>query len=418
MPDAFCDKPSDSEQEAQLANMPDVYVWAWEAAVVDGAEVETFVLKSCPPGHRLVNNSGSGFNQALQKCLPCGRGRYILDMYALCEDCPKGARCPDGDAFEPLAIDSVWEEVELSHSGTEYRRVKRVLECPPGHALEYDEALPINDNCMPCEPGTYRLDPSTRDSSKEQCLSCDPRAKCPGKDAVEAVAGYWRVQLLRWGTTHEYLPEASIACASKAGRPCLFPSEGSYALAGWKHRSMTCSLLPGGGDELFCARPLMVESDASLRRQKGDSLGASSSSNGSTSRALVVKCPIGACDSNQTCRQNRTGPVCGFCKPGYSMNADGCSEQPCPPEEEIRTVRWFVGTLVSLVFLLAYLSLSFRPVAPELDWLLARFFQGLVGLLSNMVCFYDANGDVGGGFMQVFELGKWALSKFNGLGAS
>lgn len=100
------------------------------------------------------------------------------------------------------------------------------------------------------------------------------------------------------------------------------------------------------------------------------------------------------------------------------MNADGCSEQPCPPEEEIRTVRWFVGTLVSLVFLLAYLSLSFRPVAPELDWLLARFFQGLVGLLSNMVCFYDANGDVGGGFMQVFELGKWALSKFNGLGAS
>jgi hypothetical protein len=416
--DAFCDKPSDSEKETQLANMPDDYLWVWEAAEVDGEQVETFVLKSCPPGHRLVNSSGSGFNQALQKCLPCGRGRYILDMHALCEECPKGANCPDGDAFEPLAQDSVWEEVERSDSTTEHRRFKRVLECPPGHALEYDEALPINDNCVPCERDTYRLDPSTRNSSQPHCILCDPRATCPGRDAVEAVEGYWRIQLLRWGTTHEYLPEASIACAGKEGRACLFPREGSYALGGWQERSMACMQLPGGGEELFCARPLLAN-DSHLRRQAGagEALDESSSSNGSTTRAIVVKCPIGACDSNQTCKQNRTGPVCGFCKPGYSMNADGCSEQPCPPEEELQAVRWFVGVIFIIAVLVAYLALSFRPVTPELDWLLARALQGLVGLLSSLVCFSDADGDVGGGFMQVLELGRWALAKINGLGA-
>ena len=91
--------------------MPEDYLWAWETAEVDGRQVETFVLKSCPAGHQMVNRSGSAFNPALQKCLPCGRGRYILDMHALCEDCPKGARCSDGDAFEPLVAGSVWEEV-------------------------------------------------------------------------------------------------------------------------------------------------------------------------------------------------------------------------------------------------------------------------------------------------------------------
>ena len=415
VPDSFCDKPSDVEKEGQLATMPEDYLWAWETAEVDGRQVETFVLKSCPAGHQLVNRSGSVFTPALQKCLPCGRGRYILDMHALCEDCPKGARCSNGDAFEPLVAGSVWEEVQLSD--TEYRRVKRLLECPPGHSLEYDEALPINDNCQPCERGTYRLDPCSRDSSMPHCVNCDPRATCPGGDIVEAVAGYWRVQLLQWGTTHEYMPEASIACAGKEGQPCLFPSDGTYLLGGWHERSMTCMPLPGSSpDELFCARAVLVESESRMshRRQPDQDLN-STTSNASASKAMVVKCPIGACDSNNTCLQNRTGPVCGFCKPGYSMNADGCSAQPCPAEEELQPLRWFVGAVFLIVFVATYLALSFRPVLPELDWLLARLMQGIVSLLSHLVCCHDANGDVGGGLMEVLDMGKWFLSRFGGI---
>jgi Ca2+-binding EF-hand superfamily protein len=418
VPDAFCDKPSDSEKETQLANMPDDYLWVWEAAEVDGEQVETIVLKSCPPGHRLVNSSGSGFNPALQKCLPCGRGRYILDMYALCEECPKGADCRDGDMFEPFAPGSVWEEIELSAAGSlasvaEYRRVKRVLECPPGYAILYDEALPVNDDCQPCERGTYRLEPCWRNSSVPHCILCDPRATCPGRDVVEAVAGYWRVQLLRWGTTHEYLPEASLACAGRAGQACLFPREGLYWLDGWQERSMTCMPLPGGGDELFCARPILVERDASSRRQLQKALN-SNASNSSTAKAMVVKCPIGACDNNNTCRQNRTGPVCGFCKPGYSMNANGCSAKPCPSGEELQTVRWLAGAIFFTLFFAAWVALSLKPVLPELEWLMARLLQGIVSMLSHLVCFYDANGDVGGGVLGILKFFKWFLKSIGG----
>lgn len=42
----------------------------------------------------------------------------------------------------------MWEEVEVFNSDTsEYRRVYRIVSCPPGYALERDEERPNNDNC-------------------------------------------------------------------------------------------------------------------------------------------------------------------------------------------------------------------------------------------------------------------------------
>jgi hypothetical protein len=59
-----------------------------------------------------------------------------------------GATCPDGAQFLPLAEGSVWEEVEVFNSDTsEYRRVYRIVSCPPGYALARDEERPNNDNC-------------------------------------------------------------------------------------------------------------------------------------------------------------------------------------------------------------------------------------------------------------------------------
>jgi len=266
-----------------------------------------FYLKKCPPGHRLINTTEPEVLAA--RCASCLPTTYIIDPLGPCVDCPVGASCPDGIRFVPHAVGSVWDEVRVTNADKTRQLVKRIVECPAGHALEFNEALPINDNCRPCEPNTYRLDPSVRNSSFKGCIPCHPRATCPGMDVIEAVKGYWRVAPILWDDFYEYLPGA--ACRME-GSPCLFPSEGFVPLQRWKEEQMTCSFLPGAGDDLFCARPIQ-------RR-----VGAATSVDSNISRVHIVRCPTGACASNNTCLANRTGPgamsACSTCYVGsYSF---------------------------------------------------------------------------------------------------
>ena len=248
-----------------------------------------FYLRQCPLGHRLINTTEPAVLAA--RCTPCPPTTYIIDPLGPCVDCPVGASCPDGTRFVPHAVGSVWEEVRMKN--VDQTMVKRIVECPAGHALEFDEALPVNDNCRPCKPNTYRLDPSVRNSSSKGCIPCDPKATCPGGEVVEAVEGYWRVSPVLWDDFTEYLPGA--ACRVE-GRPCLFPSEGFVLFQQWKEEQMTCRPLPGGGDDLFCARPIQRQGHTT------------SSLDGNDSRVHIVRCPTGACASNNTCLTNRTGP--------------------------------------------------------------------------------------------------------------
>ena len=80
------------------------------------------------------------------------------------------------------------------------------------------------------------------------------------------------------------------------GSPCLFPDEGFVPLQKWKEEQMTCRLLPGGGDDIFCARPI---------KRQGHTI---ASLDGNVSMVHIVRCPTGACASNNTCLTNRTGP--------------------------------------------------------------------------------------------------------------
>jgi uncharacterized membrane protein (DUF485 family) len=93
------------------------------------------------------------------------------------------------------------------------------------------------------------------------------------------------------------------------------------------------------------------------------------------------------------------------------MNSDGCSAEPCPSEEELRELRVMVVVIVTVIFLIAYFTLAWRPVLPEWDWILGRALQGISACLSQFVCFGDAQGDVGGGVLEVVRLFKWLLSK-------
>jgi hypothetical protein len=93
------------------------------------------------------------------------------------------------------------------------------------------------------------------------------------------------------------------------------------------------------------------------------------------------------------------------------MNSDGCSAEPCPPEEELQRLRVTVGVIVSVMFLITYFALAWRPVVPEWDWILARALQGMSACLSHFLCYTDAQGDVGGGVEEVVHLFKWLVSK-------
>ena len=363
------------------------HVWEFDESKL------AFVLKSCPPGHQMVNSSNGVFNPTLQQCAACGAAKYIIDREAPCMDCPKGADCPDGAQFLPLAVGSVWEEVRASNGGIQ----KRLVQCPAGYELNREEALAIGDACTMCLPGSYRLIPSTladlrasqTNSSSPQCTPCDPKAECLGSDIVEAKDGYWRYNPKPWDTAEmdnafEFLPD--VVCSFE-GEVCLFP-EGSFFRSGWTEATMRCMRLPGGGDGLICAR---AAAQRATRRQEDADPDAPTTMDNATTK--VFRCPVGACGSNNTCLQNRTGPVCGFCKPGFAMQTDGCSAKLCPSEAELRPYKILAGVGSGLVFFMGWLAFVARPALPELDWLLSRALQGIISCLSKTTLVQDTRGD-------------------------
>lgn len=304
-------------------------------------------------------------------CSPCGPSKYIIDQSAPCQECPKGALCPDGALFLPIANGSVWEEVASSNGGIQ----KRIVECPPGYSLEREEAYPNADNCLACAPTTYRLEPTFINSTKPHCIACDPKATCRGSDVVESLEGYWRFAPVLWDDTYEYLP--GIECLIE-GAVCLFPDQGWTLVGGWVQPTMWCSKLQGGGDDLFCARAsARNRSDSSTRRKGGSSSTTSSSATSNedaqeegnvseitTIQVVVLRCPVGACAPNNTCLQNRTGPVCGYCAAGFVMEADGCSAKICASEQDLAPWRNAFISLMAVFAFLLYLALSCRPVLP------------------------------------------------------
>ena len=65
-------------------------------------QVPAFYLRRCPRGTQMINSSGGvlgSFFAAAQYCYPCGPLNYIVDPHSggSCQECPKGASCPDGD---------------------------------------------------------------------------------------------------------------------------------------------------------------------------------------------------------------------------------------------------------------------------------------------------------------------------------
>jgi len=79
----------------------DSHLWEYDR------DVPGFLLKSCPPGHQLLNSSDAAvFNPILQRCRPCGGTSYIIDREMPCQECPKGADCPGFISFHTSPADA------------------------------------------------------------------------------------------------------------------------------------------------------------------------------------------------------------------------------------------------------------------------------------------------------------------------
>ena len=98
----------------------------------------SFLLRSCPPGHQLLNASDDGsFDVDAQRCRPCAPNTYIVDQMFPCKKCPKGAMCPDGVAFVSNAAGSEWEVEPAADGGLQ----KRILSCPAGASEREQESM-------------------------------------------------------------------------------------------------------------------------------------------------------------------------------------------------------------------------------------------------------------------------------------
>ena len=376
-----------------------------------------FLLRVCPPGHQLINTSADGLLDVDgQRCSKCENNFYIIDQLHSCIKCPEGASCPDGVQFVSNVADSEWEEERVTNGGLQ----RRIASCPAGYKMQRKQAIPDTDACVKCIEGKYRLEPvrwQGPDAILPECFPCPTGATCSGGNNVEASKGYWRLQMQLAGD-YEYLDVAADVCktADDEGSECLFPT-GYHLLGEWQDAPMHCMHLPEVSSGLVCARKASGSRRAA--GATGTSTAALSNATQNSGTARVYRCVLGACDANNTCAQQRIGPMCGRCSPGFAMTTQGCSAAKCPSEAAIAPLRTLAIVLAVVFAWMLWHVLSWDPVVPETRWLIARILTSLTAILSTLLCFQDTRGDgaetVTGCSQvtpKVTETVSWVLGKF------
>ena len=104
-----------------------------------------FLLRSCPPGHQLINTTNDGaLDVDGQRCSKCQPNTYIVDQMRPCVKCPKGATCLDGVQFVSNAPGSEWEMERADNGGLQ----RRIASCPVGYKMQREHRIPDADDCI------------------------------------------------------------------------------------------------------------------------------------------------------------------------------------------------------------------------------------------------------------------------------
>jgi len=384
-----CAPHQDLDSYRALVSVDEYEEHLWEFS--SNASTYGYLLRACPPGHQLINSTSDGaFSPSSQHCAPCGYGYYIVDRYRSCQKCPKAGN-PDGCANGANFIPNDWSEVGMAAGSTwelvrqfDGSLVYRILECPSGYITRYDADIPEDDNCVKCGVGFYRLDRAGRNGT--ECLKCDESASCNGGNDVMARAGYWRMNFTYLESESDVIEVFSEAECREEGSVCMFP-ENSPRRSDWG-KPMRCISID---KKLHCGRRKgRIERRSGARRSNGtaDHLYGS--------KAQIFRCPRDrgqACGAANECLNNRTGPLCGYCLPGYSMTARGCSATKCLDEEQLAPIRTATIVFCAALAVSMWVALSWRPVFSTLDSLIAKMLSGLAACLFCGVLAQDTRGD-------------------------
>lgn len=365
------------------------FVWEYvfecinETQPCDPQQVPNFYLRKCPPGSQLVNTSASvyesiqDFSVEIQKCNPCGPTYYIVDPNSggKCQDCPKGALCPDGDKFIPVPEGSEWEVV---YSGNRFlNAVKRLVTCPPGYYMIRKEAYPLEDQCLKCEANTYLLDRNNFSA----CLNCPVGATCDGGNDVTASKGFWK-QPDNWTDDPLFGNESKFgsqkyesvmnissmnisSLSSISRRRHLFDENGEVAPVWKRAMSEFKELWEDVGPRLGLKQAEDLQSFN--RRRSSQSSNSTNCQNvaicpSRPRRAIIHQCPPGACDAANKCNLDRVGPACGLCPDGSSYTAEGCKKCPLPNDPQMHLLQFLIFGLGSFAAFFGYLLASWLPL--------------------------------------------------------
>jgi hypothetical protein len=181
----------------------------------------------------------------------------------------------------------------------------RISVCPPGNNLISKGPFPedsLLDSCALCSKQTYLLQPTS--SNRLTCHPCPIGAVCDGGNSVVAQSGFWRDIQGEFAATHGN-------------------SENSNSSEPHSNSENANISEPHNNSEIANISEPHGNSDKANISEPGRRRSADPSQN---SPALVYPCPPGACEAGNVCKDNRMGPVCGLCKPGYILTAGGCSD--------------------------------------------------------------------------------------------
>jgi hypothetical protein len=370
--DPVTGEPSIRQSQGQN---PKDYVWEYvvectdQTQPCDPAQVPGFYLRGCPRGTQLINASIGSYKVDLgaQQCSPCGALNYILDPNSggACQECPKGARCPDGDLFIPDPAGSEWQIV---YSGSrKLDMVKRIVSCPPGYYMERDNRYPLEDRCLRCDANTYLLD----QNNFSACLNCPVGATCAGLDDVTTLEGFWR-QPDNW-TNPVLAPKSetvSNGTKRRSSSSHFWNTDGEVAPL-W-HRAN------GEFEELIET----LSTKLGLRGSRVAFVSRRAMNPNITHRpraAIVHRCLPGACAKDNVCRGNRTGPACGLCPDGWAVVATGCDWCPPPGDQGMLLLQIGVFAGGGIVALIGYVLGCWTPLIgsiPTPEWMARLIMLG------------------------------------------
>ncbi len=233
----------------------------------------------------------------------------------------------------PKVAGSLWEAMEEQGTLGAVTRL-RLTGCPAGYILVRSTDKPNMDECMPCLPQTYSLEPATysyktgvgylnsENAAKvvqeaQMCLPCPASATCNGADRVQAKESFWR--------------GSNIMCPDEA-----------------------CDSRNGVCDITLCYNTWSNSSS-----NGNNTVSRCTNNVGCRTRPTIYRCQQGFCNSSK-CREGHRGPLCALCDDGWAMDVRGCEK--C---DELGAWPHVVLTAVILFTLWMLYLFSWRPLVRE-----------------------------------------------------